>query len=143
MLGELGKVEANATFSEFQASQHPQLLLDWLHCHYLGAAQYIFGSIFWLLVYHLLPADPQNNLLAVWARMQQLYKAYRVQHCYSYFNRLTMFVKKTGGPKLRGRGAEVKAHDLFVAGTLQPSHFHPSPDPLPKEAEQQNGIPSG
>ena len=101
------------------------ICLDWLHCHYLGAAQYIFGSIFWLLVYHLLPSDPQSNLLAIWARMQQLYKVYRVEHCYSYFNRLSMFVRKSGAPKLRGRGAEVKGLSSIMVRLWQ-EHCNPA-----------------
>lgn len=39
--------------------------------------------------------------------MKFWYAKLGVQHRYHYFNRLTMFVRKTGAPKLRGRAVEV------------------------------------
>ena len=82
--------------------------VDYMHLKYLGADQYFFGGIFYMLVYCILGADPLQNLQVVWCKMKDLYKTKKVPVTYKYFNRLSMFKRKTGPPKLRGRAAEVR-----------------------------------
>ena len=84
------------------------VFLDYLHIKYLGSDQYQFGGVLWLLCFVVKGSTPANNLHSIWSRMQFWYKKLQVQHRYHYFNRLTMFVRKTGAMKLRGRGAEVQ-----------------------------------
>ena len=81
--------------------------LDWLHAKYLGNDQYVYASIFHLLCYVILPGSALSNLQQVWEDMKSLCKTLGVVHRYHYFNRLTMFQRKSGPPKLRGKGSEV------------------------------------
>eukprot|EP00438_Fugacium_kawagutii_P016899 Skav205369 [mRNA] locus=scaffold2437:85413:87176:+ [translate_table: standard] len=84
------------------------VMLDYLHLKLLGSDQYQFGGCFFLLTHVMMPlASPLANLQALWQRMQHWYHVAGTRHKYHYFNRLTMFVRKSGPPKLRGRGAEV------------------------------------
>jgi hypothetical protein len=80
---------------------------DYLHLKYLGSDQYQFGAVFFLLTHFLLPAGPLDNLQFLWQRIKHWYSVVGTKHKYHHFNRLTMFVRKAGPPKLRGRGAEV------------------------------------
>ena len=83
------------------------VFLDYLHLKYLGGDMYMFGGLLWLMTFCLLPGQPLSNLEHIWGRMKFWYAKLGVQHRYHYFNRLTMFVRKTGAPKLRGRAVEV------------------------------------
>ena len=84
------------------------VMLDWLHVKYLGNDQYLYASIFHLLSHVILPsASPLTNLLALWEDMKSLYRSLGIVHQYHYFNRLTMFQRRSGPPKLRGKGAEI------------------------------------
>jgi hypothetical protein len=40
---------------------------DYMHCKYLGVDGYLFGSVFWLLCFQILPGTPKENLAQVWA----------------------------------------------------------------------------
>ena len=83
------------------------VMLDWMHVKYLGNDQYVYASIFHLLCFVMLPQSPLQNLLSIWEEMKALYKSLNITHRYHYFNRLTMFQRKSGPPKLRGKAAEV------------------------------------
>ena len=83
------------------------VFLDYLHLKYLGSDMYMFGGLLWLMTFCLLPGQPLSNLEHIWSRMKFWYAKQGVQHRYHYFNRLTMFVRKSGAPKLRGRAVEV------------------------------------
>jgi len=82
-------------------------MLDYLHCKYLGSDQYQYGGLLYYMTYFLLPEAAWSNLQCIWSKIKFYYKELKVKHQYHYFNRLTMYVRKTGPPKLRGRGAEV------------------------------------
>ena len=83
------------------------IMLDYLHLKYLGTDMYQYGGLFFYMTFFLLPQQPKDNLAYLWSRMQYWYKQLRITHKYHHFNRLTMYVRKSGPPKLRGRGAEV------------------------------------
>lgn len=83
------------------------IMLDYLHCKYLGSDQYQYGGLLYYMTYFLLPEAAWSNLQCIWSKIKFYYKELKVKHQYHYFNRLTMYVRKTGPPKLRGRGAEV------------------------------------
>lgn len=83
------------------------VMLDYLHLKLLGTDQYQFGAVFFLMTHFLLPGTPLENVQALWQRMKHWYSQVGTKHKYHHFNRLTMFMRKSGPPKLRGRGAEV------------------------------------
>lgn len=103
---------------------------DWLHCKYLGVDCIQFGSVLWLLVFKLMPySQPINNLKMVWSFMQQFYTQHAVEARYAGFAKLSMFVKKHGAPKLRGKGAQIKAFgplllDLWLRWMDQECPWH-------------------
>ena len=83
---------------------------DWLHCKYLGVDCVQFGSVLWLLVFELMPyKEPSSNLKLVWNFMVEFYSQHQVAARYASFSKLSMFQKKKGSPKLRGKGAQIKA----------------------------------
>ncbi|CAE7463162.1 unnamed protein product, partial [Symbiodinium sp. CCMP2592] len=82
--------------------------VDYMHSKYLGSDMYVYGGLFYYMCFYLMTDTPQANLLTIWSELQELYRLLGVKHRYAYFNRLTMFVRKSGPPKLRGRAAEVK-----------------------------------
>lgn len=83
--------------------------LDWMHCKYLGQDMFLFGSVLWLLCFHVMPHTPKSNLLRCWLHIKAFYKANKTKHAYASLSKLTMFCRKSGGHKLRGKAAEVKS----------------------------------
>ena len=80
-----------------------------MHAKYLGNDLFIFGSIFYLLCFEILDQDAHSNLQAIWALIKQEYRRQQTVHRFRAFSRLTMFIRKDGVHKLRGKAAEVKA----------------------------------
>ena len=69
-----------------------------------------FGGAMYLLTHVIMDnPDPKANLNILWPIMQEFYKKFSVQERFTYFNRLTMFCRKSGPPKLRGKAGEVKS----------------------------------
>ena len=81
---------------------------DWLHIKYLGLDQFLYGSIIYMIVFYILPGTPEVNMQSFWVLLQQQYSALAVASRYRYLNKLSMIVRKTGAPKLRGKGAEIR-----------------------------------
>ena len=82
--------------------------LDWMHNKYLGMDQYVFGSVFYVLCFMLLPATPVDNLQTCWSFIKQYYKDNHVTNRYQSITKLSMFLRKTGVIKLRGKAGEIK-----------------------------------
>ena len=82
--------------------------LDYMHSKYLGMDQYMFGSTLYVLCYMVMTGTPEENVAWCWAFVQRFYKGNRTTTRYRYLNRLTMFVRKKGYPKLRGKAAEIR-----------------------------------
>ena len=82
--------------------------LDYMRLKYLGSDQQMFGSVFVLLVYDVLPGTPQANLDECWEFIKAFYKKNKTAYQYQYLNKLTMFVRKSGYTKLRGKAGEIK-----------------------------------
>ena len=93
---------------------------DLMHCSYLGALQHLYGSIIWLLVHECLHAEPLDNLKVVWDFIVKFQKddasRHRYRHC---LEKLTMFQKAKGYPKLRGKAADIKGLDLALCKCFQ------------------------
>lgn len=83
--------------------------LDYMHVKYLGLDQYMFGATLSLLCFFVMSASPLENLQSCWAFIQSYYKDHEVDVKYRHLNRLTMFVRKKQGPKLRGKACEIKS----------------------------------
>ena len=82
---------------------------DWMHTKHLGADQYIFGSVLWLLVFQVLPASPIENLGIVWRYIKKYYQVHKFTGTrYRSITKLSMFVRKKGFAKLRGKASEIK-----------------------------------
>ena len=82
--------------------------LDWMHCKYLGADQYMFGAVLYILCFFVMPGTPEGNISEIWQFIQAYYAEHHTKTKYRYLNKLSMFVRKTGPAKLRGRASEVK-----------------------------------
>ena len=80
---------------------------DYMHAKYLGLDQFMFGAVLYMLVFVVMPADRQSNLEECWSFIKQYYKDHKVAHRFRYLNRPSMFVRKSGYAKLRGKAAEI------------------------------------
>ena len=101
---------------------------DWMHCKHLGADQYIFGSVLWLICFTILPGSPAQNVQILWKEIKAFYK--KNPSCRSRYRglwKLSMFVRKSGFPKLRGKAAEIK-HFSQVAVHLWKKYMKKSGD---------------
>ena len=56
----------------------------------------------------ILPNQPKQNLAECWAAIVSFYKANNSKHRYQNITKLSMFVRKSGVIKLRGKAAELK-----------------------------------
>ena len=88
--------------------------LDYMHCKYLGCDQYIFGSVMYLLCFVIVSSTPKDNLNVCWTFIKNYWKDHKVVRRLKYLNKLTMFVRKTDFPKLRGKAAEIKGFGPVV-----------------------------
>ena len=89
--------------------------LDWMHSKYLGVDQYVYGSILALLTVQIMPNDPQANLNRIWSDIVSYYRTHNTKVRYRYLNKLTMYLRKSGTPKLRGKAGEIRylAHPML------------------------------
>lgn len=82
--------------------------LDYMHCKFLGVDQYVFGSVLALLTCEVMPGSPQQNLDLLWSEIKHLYHQHNTKVRYRYLNKLTMFLRQNGTPKLRGKAGEIR-----------------------------------
>ena len=83
--------------------------LDYMHSKYLGTDQYVFGSILALLTCSgMMPATPDRNVDTLHKFIQRWYRDHNTPVRYRYLNRLSMFLRQSGCPKLRGKAAELR-----------------------------------
>jgi hypothetical protein len=88
--------------------------LDYMHSKYLGSDQYQFGSVLYVLCYMVLPNQPKQNLSQCWASILSFYKENNTKHRYQNITKLTMFIRKSGVIKLRGKAAEMKCFSAAI-----------------------------
>ena len=81
---------------------------DWMHAKYLGSDQYIYASTMFLICYDIGALSPQDNLLQLETAIKRYYKENDTRHQYSNLNRLTLFMRRSGPVKLRGKAAEIQ-----------------------------------
>ena len=82
---------------------------DYMHCKYLGVDMIQFGSVLFLMVYHILPSSPLDNVKTCWKHILQSYKELGVVERYRGMRKLSLFTRKTGPPKLKGRASQIAA----------------------------------
>ena len=82
---------------------------DFMHSKYLGTDMVFLASCLWLLCHRILPSSPLENLKACWEKVSHVYKQKRILERYRGWNKLSVFQRKKGGPKLKGRAAQVAA----------------------------------
>lgn len=91
------------------------IALDLMHNLYLGWLQHFFGSVFYLLTHECLEEEPLQNLRVIDAAIKAIQRTdntrgkYRQRLC-----KLTMFMKRSGYPKLKGRAAEIRGLDYAL-----------------------------
>lgn len=82
---------------------------DLMHNFWLGWLQFAYGSIFYLLCFDILEADPLTNLKAVAAFIREFQRQDKGHQRYRQrLEKLSMFVKQSGYPKLKGRASDIK-----------------------------------
>ena len=83
--------------------------LDYMHVKYLGCDQYMFGAVLEVLVSHVLPGSPADNLKTVWDALLGAYRMLGTPPSarYRYLNKLSMFMR-AGYSKLRGKAGEIR-----------------------------------
>ena len=85
-------------------------LFDFMHVKYLGYQQFLLGSCLWLLCYEILGGSPLQNIRAVGQFVRSYQRKHHVNAMFplSSFQKLSIFVRQSGFPKLRGKGAHVR-----------------------------------
>jgi hypothetical protein len=84
------------------------IALDYMRCKYLGSDMYQFGSALYMLCYFVLTGAPLENVHTCWAFIKGFYKTHNTGSRYRYLNKLTMFCRRSGYPKLRGKANEIR-----------------------------------
>ena len=89
---------------------------DLMHVKYLGYQQFWLGSVMWILVNEILPASPLANLRGIGAYVSRWQRRHNVSAKFPLgaFQKLSIFQRKKGYPKIRGKGAHVR----HLAGPL-------------------------
>ena len=99
--------------------------VDYMHSKYLGSDQYQFGSVLYVICYHILANPPKQNLAECWAAILSFYKANNTKHRYQNITKLSMFVRKSGVIKLRGKAAEIKGFSAAI-GHIWQQYMNPT-----------------
>ena len=82
--------------------------VDWMHIAHLGVYKYIYGSVMYVLCFFISPNPPMRNLEVVGGAIRRYQRLHLTGTKFRHVKRLTMFVRKSGYPCLRGKAAEVK-----------------------------------
>ena len=80
---------------------------DWMHAKLLGTDMVFHGSCLWLLCHELLPGNPLDNLTTCWNKILSVYTEKNILERYRGMTKLSLFQRKSGGPKLKGRAAQI------------------------------------
>ena len=80
---------------------------DYMHCKFLGTDQVLFGGCLYILCNHCMDGSPDENVLVLWEELKSFQKSSSVRHPCKFLGRTSMFTRKKGPHKLRGKAAEV------------------------------------
>ena len=100
---------------------------DLMHVKYLGYQQYFLGSVLYLLCFYILPGTPLQNLHVVGLHVLKFQRKYGMQNKVSalFFRKLSIFVRKSGFPKMRGKGGQIKSLGPAI-GSCWKKHMSPA-----------------
>lgn len=91
------------------------IALDLMHNLYLGWAQHFFGSVMYLLTHQCIVGQPLENLKLVESFIRFEQKQDPTRNPYKQrLSKLSMFVKRTGFPKLKGRASDIRGLDFAL-----------------------------
>ena len=82
--------------------------LDYLHSKYLGVDQYCYGSVLALLTCRIMSKMPQENIEECWKHIRSYYSTHRTSVRFKNLGKLTMYLRRSGTPKLRGKAGEIR-----------------------------------
>lgn len=84
---------------------------DLMHVKYLGYIQYFMGSVLYLLCYIIMPQDPLSNLKQIGLMVNRIQRQLDLSSKLpvSYFSKLSLFKRKTGFPKIKGKAGQIKS----------------------------------
>ena len=99
--------------------------LDWMRNKYLGIDQYQYGSVLYVLCYMVLLDQPKQNLATCWAHIKEFYRSHKTSNRYQSISKLSMFVRKGGTIKLRGKAGELRGLGPALLDLWQ-SHMNPA-----------------
>lgn len=80
---------------------------DYMHCKYLGTEQVLFGSCLYIHCNYCMDGSPEENVLVLWDKLKSFQKSSSVRHPCKFLGRTSMFTRKKGPHKLRGKAAEI------------------------------------
>ena len=91
--------------------------LDLMHNFYLGWLQFLYGSIMYLLCFQILDGDELANLHQIAMFIKRFQQGDKTKHKFRpRLDKLSMFVKQKGFPKLKGRAADIRSlHSAMLA----------------------------
>eukprot|EP00438_Fugacium_kawagutii_P010151 Skav200440 [mRNA] locus=scaffold559:16017:17858:- [translate_table: standard] len=93
------------------------IALDLMHNLYLGWLQHFFGSTFYLLTHECMDGSPLENLRRIDAIIKTIQRNDQTRGKYRQrLSKLSMFMKRSGFPKLKGRAAEIRGIDFALLG---------------------------
>ena len=84
--------------------------MDLMHTKYLGTDMYMFASVIYLLCHLILPHEPHENLRVVWHKLKECYVKLGIAagQRFRALTKTSMYIRKSGYPKLRGKAYEVR-----------------------------------
>ena len=84
---------------------------DLMHAKYLGYVQFFLGSVLFLLTHHILPASPLANLRRIGLIARRILRRTNKSAPFnlSQWSKLSIFLRQKGFPKMRGKGAQIRA----------------------------------
>lgn len=82
---------------------------DFMHSKYLGTDMVFLAGCLWLLCYRILEGSPLDNLQLCWQKLLEVYKKKKILDRYRGMSKLSIFERKKGGPKMKGRAAQIAA----------------------------------
>ena len=83
---------------------------DLMHVKYLGYMQYFLGSVLFLLTHSVMAASPKENCKTIGLMIARYQRRRDTSAKFpsAAYGRLTIFLRKQGYPKLRGKAAHIK-----------------------------------
>ena len=103
---------------------------DELHVMHLGTSMYLLGSVLWMFVYQIFRSSAATNMNVLWIEIVAAYRELRPPSQYTNINLASFCNPQQPAahyPKLKGKGAEVKAL-VPVMRSILAKHMDPCSD---------------